>query len=49
VIVNPNRYRSKAAEAFAQEILPNFTTYAWDASKLFSKRVKPEIDIEEDS
>jgi DNA-binding transcriptional LysR family regulator len=49
VIVNPNRYRSKAAEAFAQEILPNFTTYAWDAGKLFSKRVKPEIDIEEDS
>jgi DNA-binding transcriptional LysR family regulator len=49
VIVNPNRYRSKAAEAFAQEILPNFTTYAWDAGKLFSKRVKAEIDIEEDS
>jgi DNA-binding transcriptional LysR family regulator len=49
VIVNPNRYRSKAAEAFAQEILPSFTTYAWDAGKLFSKRVKPEIDIEEES
>jgi DNA-binding transcriptional LysR family regulator len=49
VIVNPNRYRSKAAEAFAQEILPSFTTYSWDASKLFSKRVKAEIDIEEES
>ncbi len=48
VIVNPNRYRSKAAEAFAQEILPSFTTYAWDPSKLFSKRVKAEIDIEAD-
>ncbi len=44
-IVNPNRYRSKAAEAFAQEILPSFTNYAWDANKLFSKRVKAEIDI----
>ncbi|HEY9661239.1 MAG TPA: LysR substrate-binding domain-containing protein, partial [Allocoleopsis sp.] len=27
VIVNPNRYRSKAAEAFVQEILPQFSTY----------------------
>jgi hypothetical protein len=25
VIVNPARYRSKAAEAFTQEILPQFT------------------------
>jgi DNA-binding transcriptional LysR family regulator len=49
VIVNPNRYRSKAAEAFAQEILPDFTTYPWDAGKLFAKRVKAEIDIEEES
>ena len=49
VIVNPNRYRSKAAEAFAQEILPSFTTYPWDAGKLFAKRVKAEIDIEEES
>lgn len=29
VIVNPNRYRSKAAEAFCQEILPLFATPAW--------------------
>ncbi|HEY9641878.1 MAG TPA: LysR family transcriptional regulator [Coleofasciculaceae cyanobacterium] len=28
VIINPNRYRSKAAEAFTQEILPQFATYA---------------------
>ena len=26
VIVNPNRYCSKAAEAFSKEILPQFTT-----------------------
>ncbi|HEY9876729.1 MAG TPA: LysR family transcriptional regulator [Candidatus Obscuribacterales bacterium] len=29
VIVNPNRYRSKAAEAFSREILPHFATQAW--------------------
>ncbi len=27
VIINPNRYRSKAAEAFIQEVLPDFSTY----------------------
>jgi DNA-binding transcriptional LysR family regulator len=27
VILNPNRYRSKAAEAFVKEILPEFSTY----------------------
>lgn len=27
VIFNPNRYRSKAAEAFTKEILPQFATY----------------------
>ncbi|PSF39062.1 LysR family transcriptional regulator [Aphanothece hegewaldii CCALA 016] len=27
VILNPNRYRSKAAEAFVREILPEFSTY----------------------
>ncbi|MBD2089560.1 LysR family transcriptional regulator [Microcoleus sp. FACHB-1515] len=27
VIINPNRYRSKAAEAFTQEILPQFATH----------------------
>lgn len=27
VIMNPNRYRSKAAEAFINEILPEFSTY----------------------
>jgi hypothetical protein len=29
VIVNPNRYRSKAAEAFSQEILPAFASPGW--------------------
>jgi len=27
VIINPNRYRSKAAEAFCKEILPKFASY----------------------
>jgi hypothetical protein len=27
VIVNPNRYRSKAAQAFMDKILPQFSTY----------------------
>jgi DNA-binding transcriptional LysR family regulator len=48
VIVNPNRYRSKAAEAFAREILPSFTTYNWDGGKLFAKPIKGEISIEEE-
>ncbi|HIK11271.1 MAG TPA: LysR family transcriptional regulator [Oscillatoriaceae cyanobacterium M33_DOE_052] len=29
VIFNPNRYRSKAAEAFTREILPKFATEQW--------------------
>ena len=32
VIYNPNRYRSKAAEAFSREILPRFANPEWDAS-----------------
>jgi DNA-binding transcriptional LysR family regulator len=27
VVINPNRYRSKAAEAFIQEVLPQFSTH----------------------
>jgi DNA-binding transcriptional LysR family regulator len=36
VIINPNRYRSKAAEAFIKEILPPFSTYpeALESDKL---------------
>ncbi|GAC1464984.1 MAG: hypothetical protein NVSMB70_10950 [Chamaesiphon sp.] len=29
VIVNPNRYRSKAAEAFSREVLPRLTIQGW--------------------
>jgi DNA-binding transcriptional LysR family regulator len=29
VIVNPNRYQSKAAEAFTRDILPQFATQTW--------------------
>jgi DNA-binding transcriptional LysR family regulator len=34
VIYNPNRYRSKAAEAFSQEILPQFSTQPWVDSSI---------------
>ena len=33
VIFNPNRYRSKAAEAFTQEILPQFTNRSLELSQ----------------
>jgi DNA-binding transcriptional LysR family regulator len=33
VIMNPNRYRSKAAEAFTHEILPSFSTYPEDLAQ----------------
>ena len=34
LICNPNRYRSKAAEAFSQEILPQFANPAWTQEML---------------
>jgi DNA-binding transcriptional LysR family regulator len=34
MIFNPNRYRSKAAEAFSQEILPQFATPEWNQEML---------------
>jgi DNA-binding transcriptional LysR family regulator len=34
LIFNPNRYRSKAAEAFSQEILPEFANPAWNQNVL---------------
>lgn len=34
VLVNPNRYRSKAAEAFCREILPMFATPGWVREKV---------------
>ncbi|MBE9162678.1 MULTISPECIES: LysR family transcriptional regulator [Microcoleaceae] len=41
LICNPNRYRSKAAEAFSNEILPLFTTY----STISEKKAAPAIDL----
>jgi hypothetical protein len=34
LIFNPNRYRSKAAEAFSQEILPQFANPNWTQDML---------------
>ena len=41
LIFNPNRYRSKAAEAFSQEILPQFANPGWnqDVLKLSQKNL----------
>jgi DNA-binding transcriptional LysR family regulator len=39
VIFNPNRYRSKAADAFIREILPQFTTPGWGKEILESPRI----------
>jgi DNA-binding transcriptional LysR family regulator len=36
VIVNPHRYRSKAAEAFSREILPEFASPGWNNTALES-------------
>jgi DNA-binding transcriptional LysR family regulator len=36
LIYNPNRYRSKAAEAFSREILPQFATPGWNQNVLKS-------------
>jgi DNA-binding transcriptional LysR family regulator len=42
LICNPNRYRSKAAEAFSNEILPQFATYAAKENKeLASLELEP--------
>lgn len=39
LIINPNRYRSKAAEAFSREILPLFSTYGerFQVEKLYQQ------------
>ncbi|MUL36484.1 LysR family transcriptional regulator [Gloeocapsopsis dulcis] len=48
VIVNPNRYRSKAAEAFINEILPQFAKPGWNKDVLKSQRpIVPDFDEEE--
>ena len=36
LIFNPNRYRSKAAEAFSREILPQFVAPGWNQDVLKS-------------
>ncbi|MCL2924451.1 MAG: LysR family transcriptional regulator [Trichodesmium sp. MAG_R04] len=43
VIYNPNRYRSKAAEAFSKEILPLFSTFNFtpDNIRVLSKEIQP--------
>ncbi|MBN3923203.1 LysR family transcriptional regulator [Nostoc sp. NMS4] len=38
LICNPNRYRSKAAEAFSQEILPQFANPGWNQDVLKSSQ-----------
>jgi DNA-binding transcriptional LysR family regulator len=45
VIVNPNRYRSKAAVAFCEEILPKFTAYQWDPNMLYGKKTLDEVVV----
>ena len=42
VIFNPNRYRSKAAEAFTNEILPRFALQGWK-HYLDSPSLEPEV------
>ncbi len=44
VIYNPNRYRSKAAEAFTQEILPQFATYQPPTEALLEPKPDPKSD-----
>jgi len=41
VIMNPNRYRSKAAEAFTHEILPSFSTYPEDLAQAEEALLRP--------
>ena len=43
VIFNPNRYRSKAAEAFIREILPQFTTPGWSKDILESPPIEKDV------
>jgi DNA-binding transcriptional LysR family regulator len=44
-IVNPNRYRSKAADAFCNEILPQFTSYAWNSETMNGKKGRGEVVV----
>ncbi|MEM9218248.1 MAG: LysR family transcriptional regulator [Cyanobacteria bacterium P01_F01_bin.150] len=40
VIINPNRYRSKAAEAFMKEVLPQFSSYQASDAKTGNEEKK---------
>ena len=44
LISNPNRYRSKAAEAFSREILPKFATPGWGKEALEPPAVGTDIE-----
>ncbi len=47
VIVNPSRYRSKAAEAFIRDVLPKFTMDGWRGKdQLLSSSVRSAIVAE---
>jgi DNA-binding transcriptional LysR family regulator len=39
LIVNPHRYRSKAAEAFSREILPEFASNGWQQTTATSSAI----------
>lgn len=43
VIINPNRYRSKAADAFCREILPKFATHPLNFDRRQNEYVDPPI------
>ena len=42
LIVNPHRYRSKAAEAFSREILPEFASNGWQQTTATSSAIAAE-------
>ncbi|MEO8892433.1 MAG: LysR family transcriptional regulator, partial [Coleofasciculaceae cyanobacterium] len=43
LIVNPHRYRSKAAEAFNREILPEFASNGWQSTEMDSLALAAEV------
>jgi DNA-binding transcriptional LysR family regulator len=49
VIINPNRYRSKAADAFCREIMPQFTNLPISFDRKVAPAPKPEISDDAES
>ncbi|MFM2431849.1 MAG: hypothetical protein RLZZ511_3062 [Cyanobacteriota bacterium] len=45
VIINPNRYRSKAADAFCREIMPAFTTQPINLERRSKEESSPKEDV----